>query len=145
LDCIGSDHAPCAKKHKKDFWDAYVGVAGIQTLLPVMLSEGVNKGRISLQKLVEITSYNTARTFGLYPKKGAIEVGSDADLVLLDMEKKQVVRADRLYHISDFSLFEGWKLKGWPVLTMVRGGVVMEGGEITGKAGDGRFVPRPVR
>ncbi len=145
LDCIGSDHAPCAKKHKKDFWDAYVGVAGIQTLLPVMLSEGVNKGRISLQKLVEITSYNTARTFGMYPKKGAIEVGSDADLVLLDMGKKQVVRADRLHHISDFSLFEGKELKGWPVLTMVRGCVVMENGEITGQEGGGRFVPRPVR
>ncbi|MBN2323318.1 MAG: amidohydrolase family protein [Spirochaetes bacterium] len=145
LDCIGSDHAPCAKKHKKEFWDAYVGVAGIQTLLPVMLSEGVNRGRIPLTKLVEITSYNTARTFGLYPKKGAIEVGGDADLVLLDMEKTQTVRSERLHHISDFSLFEGKKLTGWPVLTMVRGNVVMEEGEVTKEAGGGRFVPRPAR
>jgi D-hydantoinase len=144
LDCIGSDHAPCAKKHKTDFWDAYVGVAGIQTLLPVMLSEGVNKGRIAINKLVEITSYNTARTFGLFPKKGTIEVGSDADLVLLDMDKKTVVRADRLHHISDFSLFEGKELTGCPVLTMVRGRIVMQDGEIVGLQGGGRYVPRPV-
>jgi len=144
LDCIGSDHAPCAKKHKTDFWDAYVGVAGIQTLLPVLLSEGVGRGRISMQKLVEVTSYNTARTFGLYPKKGALSVGSDADLVLLDMKKKNTVKADSLHHISDFSLFEGWELTGCPVLTMVRGSVVMQDGEVTGKPGWGSFIPRPV-
>jgi len=145
LDCIGSDHAPCAKKHKADFWNAYVGVAGIQTLLPVMLSEGVNSGRISINKLVEITSYNTARTFGMFPQKGTIEVGSDADLVLIDMEKKTKVHAQHLHHISDFSLFEGKELRGCPVLTMVRGSIVMEEGEITIKKGVGRYIPRPVK
>jgi len=145
LDCIGSDHAPCSKKHKTDFWNAYVGVAGIQTLLPVMLSEGVNGGRISINKLVEITSYNTARIFGMFPQKGTIEVGSDADLVLIDMEKKTTVHAKHLHHISDFSLFEGKELKGWPVLTMVRGSVVMEEGEVTTKRGGGRYIQRPVK
>jgi D-hydantoinase len=142
LQCIGSDHAPCARKHKQDFWEAVVGVAGIQTVLPVLLSEGVNKNRISINKLVEVTSYNPAMLFGLYPQKGAIEAGSDADLVILDLSKKATVRAKDLYHISDFSLFEGRELTGWPVLTMVRGKVVFEDGEVTGKPGTGRFVPR---
>jgi D-hydantoinase len=144
LDCIGSDHAPCARKHKTDFWDAWVGAAGIQTLLPVMLSEGVHGNRISINRLVEITSYNTANTFGLYPKKGAIEVGGDADLVIIDMNRKTVVRAKDLHHISDISLFEGRELTGCPELTMVRGSVVMEDGEITGEKGFGRFIPRTV-
>jgi len=142
LKCIGSDHAACARKHKQEFWGAVVGVAGIQTVLPVLLSEGVNKGRISINKLVEITSYNTARTFGLYPRKGAIEVGASADLVVLDMEKRSVVRAKDLHHISDFSLFEGRELTGWPVTTVLRGEVIVEDGEAVGKAGTGRFVPR---
>jgi len=144
LDCIGSDHAPCAKKHKTDFWDAWVGVAGIQTLLPVMLSQGVHGNKISINKLVEITSYNTANIFGLYPKKGAIEVGGDADLVIIDMNRKNVVRTEDLHHISDISLFEGRELTGYPVLTMVRGSVVMEDGEITGEKGFGRFISRTI-
>jgi len=142
LKCIGSDHAPCAKKHKKDFWEAVVGVAGIQTVLPVLLSEGVNKGRITINKLVETTSYNTSIIFGLWPERGEIEVGARADLVILDMEKKDVVRAKNLHHISDFSLYEGWELTGWPVLTMLNGNVVMEHGEVVGKPGTGKFVPR---
>ncbi|MBN1838142.1 MAG: amidohydrolase family protein [Spirochaetales bacterium] len=142
LQTIGSDHAPCARKHKQEFWEAVVGVAGIQTVLPVLLSEGVNRNRISINKLVEVTSYNPARTFGLYPDKGAIEVGAWADLTILDMQKKQVVRAAELHHISDFSLYEGRELTGWPVLTMVRGTVVAEDGEVIGEPGTGRYVPR---
>ncbi len=145
LQCIGSDHAPCARKHKRDFWEAVVGVAGIQTVLPVLLSEGVNRGKISINRLVEVTSANPARTFGLYPDKGAIEVGAWADLVILDLEKTAVVRAEDLHHISDFSLYEGRQLTGWPALTMLRGQVVMEDGEVTGKPGAGRFVPRALR
>lgn len=142
LRCIGSDHAPCARKHKQEFWGAVVGVGGIQTVLPVLLSEGVNRGRITINKLVEITSYNTSHIFGLWPEKGALEVGSWADLVILDMGKKEVVKAKNLHHLSDFSLYEGWELTGWPVLTMVRGNIVMEDGEVVGKQGTGKFVPR---
>lgn len=82
IECLGSDHAPCATKHKTEFWSAVVGFAGVQTLLPVMLSEGVNKGRISLERLVEVACYNNARKFGLLPRKGILQIGSDADLVL---------------------------------------------------------------
>jgi dihydropyrimidinase len=137
---IGSDHAPCALKHKKEFWSAVVGFAGIETMLPVMLSEGVNRGRISFEKLVEIVCYNNAKQFGLLSRKGTICVGSDADIVIVDLNKKVTVTADKLHHISDFTPYEGWKFKGWPVLTMVRGEVVMENGKLIGKPGYGRYI-----
>lgn len=138
---IGSDHASCAKKHKKEFWNAIVGMAGVETLLPIMLSEGVNKERISLQKLVEVCSVNPAKIFGLYPRKGTVQVGSDADLTIVDLEKEADIKIENLHYISDFTPYEGWKLKGWPVLTMVRGNVVMEQGKVIGEEGFGKFVP----
>ena len=141
---LGSDHAPCALKHKKELWSAIVGFAGIETMLPVMLSEGVNRGRISFEKLVEIACYNNAKQFGLLPRKGTISVGSDADIVIVDLKKKVTVTADKLHHISNFTPYEGWKIKGWPVLTMVRGKVVMEDGKITSKPGWGMYIPGTV-
>ena len=138
---IGSDHASCARKHKKEFWSAVVGMAGIETLLPVMLSEGVNRGKLSLVKLVEICCANPAKFFGIYPQKGTIEIGSDADIVIVDLQKEMEVRADKLHHISDFTPYEGWKIRGWPVLTMVRGKVIAEEGRIVGETGYGKYVP----
>lgn len=138
---LGSDHAPCSKKHKKEFWSAVVGMAGIETLLPVMLSEGVNKGRISLEKLVEIACYNNAKQFGLLRKKGTLSVGSDADLLIVDLKKKVKVGAKRLHHISDFTPYEGWEITGWPILTMVRGKVIMEEGKLVGESGYGKYIP----
>ena len=138
---LGSDHAPCALKHKEELWSAVVGFAGIETMLPVMLSEGVNKGRISLEKLVEIACYNNAKQFGLLPRKGTIGIGSDADIVIVDLNKKVKVTASKLHYISDFTPYEGWEITGWPVLTMVRGKVVMEDGEIVGNPGYGEYIP----
>ncbi len=142
---LGSDHAPCATSHKEEFWSAVVGMAGIETMLPIMLSEGVNKGRITFEKLVEIISYNNAKQFALLPRKGIIAVGSDADLVIVDLEKKVKVEVSKLHYISDFTPFEGWEITGWPVLTMVRGKVVMEDGKLFGEAGHGTFVPAKAR
>jgi dihydropyrimidinase len=138
---LGSDHAPCLKRHKAEFWSAVVGMAGVQTLLPVMLSEGVNKGRITLEKLVEIACYNNAKQFGLFPRKGAIRVGSDADLVIIDLKKTVKIEVEKLRQLSDFSPYEGWEITGWPVLTMVRGKIVMEDGQLTAEPGYGRFIP----
>jgi len=144
IDCVGTDHAPCAKKHKTDFWNAVVGFAGIETLLPAMLSEGVNKDRISINRLVEVCSRNTAKVFGLLPRKGTLTPGADADLVIVDMNKTVKVTADKLHYICDITPFEGWTLKGWPTLTMVRGNVVMEDGELTEKPGYGKFLPSTI-
>ena len=138
---IGSDHAPCRKEHKKEFWSAVVGVSGVETLLPVMVSEGVNQGRISWPKLVEVCSYNTAKLFGL-TSKGILGTGFDADLVIVDENKEVTVTNDILHHLSDFTPFEGVTLKGWPILTMVRGEVVFENGKIVGKPGTGKFLRR---
>jgi len=145
VECIGSDHAPCARRHKTEFWTATVGMAGIQTLIPVLLTEGVYKNRITINKLAEICSYNVAKTFGLLPQKGLIEVGADADLVVLDMTKKSTVRADELYHISDFSPFEGRDLTGGVKHTILRGNVIIEDGQVVGEPGVGKFVPRAPR
>lgn len=141
---LGSDHAPCSTSHKKEFWSAVVGMAGIETMLPVMLSEGVNKKRISFEKLVEIACYNNAKQFALLPRKGTISVGSDADLVIVDLKKKLKVEAEKLHYISDFTPFEGWEITGWPVLTMVRGKVVMEDDKMIGEPGYGTYIPAQV-
>ena len=138
---LGSDHAPCALKHKPEFWSAVVGMAGIELMLPVMLSEGVNKGKITLEKLVEILCYNNAKTFGLLGRKGALTVGSDADIVIVDLEKEVKVQANDLHSISDFTPYEGWDIKGWPVMTMVRGQVVVEDNSLKVEPGYGTYVP----
>ena len=87
-------------------------------------------------------SLNPARAFSIYPKKGAIAVGSDADLVIVDLDKEQRVEPEKLHSESDLNYYEGWKLRGWPVMTICRGTVVMEEDEVIGKPGYGRVMPR---
>lgn len=140
ISCYGSDHASCALKHKKDFWEGIVGMAGIETLFPLLLSEGVNKKRIKMQDVVKMCCHNNARAFGLYPKKGKIMIGSDADLIIVDLNKEKTIKAKELHHISDFTPYEDWKIKGWPMMTIVRGNIVMEDGEIIGKKGYGKLI-----
>lgn len=143
ITCVGSDHCSTTTGMKKDLWAAPPGTPGLETLLPIMLSEGVNKGRITLEKLVEVLCYNNAKAFGIYPRKGTIQVGSDADLVIIDLEKKVKLSAGKQhYAISDYCLYEGWEVKGWPVLTMLRGNVVVEDGKMTAKLGIGKYIPR---
>ena len=143
LSTLGSDHAPTSLRHKQDLWSATVGVPGVETALPLLLSEGVARGRISLERLVELTSFGPARAFGLYPRKGALEVGSDADVVVVDLDETRVVDArTNLHQGSDYSPYDGMRVQGWPVVTVLRGRVVMEGGEVTAQPGAGRFIPR---
>ena len=143
IDCIGSDHTPVTKKNKGDnIWDAPPGFPGIGLILPIMITEGVKKGRIGLEKVVEVCSYNTARIFGLYPKKGALKVGSDADLAVIDLDRSIRFKPEILPSIGDFSTYEGMDLVGWPTLTMVRGNIVVDDGEVVGKQGTGEYIPR---
>jgi len=143
VSCLGTDCCPHVKKEMKgpNIWDAYPGYSCIESYLPIMLSEGVNKGRITLERLVEVACSNNAKAFGIYPKKGTISVGSDADLVIIDLDKKVKLSAETHHECQDFSIYEGWEVKGYPVLTMVRGTVVMEDGEVVGKPGTGRYIP----
>jgi dihydroorotase-like cyclic amidohydrolase len=107
-----------------------------------MMSEGVNKGKISLERFVESCCTAPAKVFGLYPKKGVIQVGSDADIVVIDPKKKLKIKADNLLHVCDWTPFEGWEVEGIPVLTLVKGKIMMKDGEVYGEPGWGNFVPR---
>lgn len=143
IDTIGSDHVPRKKATKSGtIWEASGGYPGVATLLPLLLNEGFHKRGISIERIAELTSYNVAKAFNLYPRKGTIEVGTDADLTIVDLNLEREVRWNELGSLSDYTIYEGWKLKGWPVATIVRGKAVMENGEIKGEAGYGRFVPR---
>lgn len=143
IDCIGSDYAPLTLEQKgDDIWKARMGNGLSQMILPVMLSEGVNKGRISMEKIAEVCCYNAAKIFGLLPQKGTINVGSDADLVIVDLNKKVTVSNDTLNSsFIGWTIYEGWEFKGWPILTMLRGRVIMQNGQILGEPGYGKFIP----
>ncbi|MBM3461598.1 MAG: dihydropyrimidinase [Armatimonadetes bacterium] len=118
------------------------GLPGVETLLPLMFSEGVVKGRISLNQLVELLCANPARLFGLHPYKGNLAPGAHADLVLLDPGKKVRVGHDALHMASDWSPFEGWLVEGWPQTTILRGKPVVREGAFVGAAGEGQFLAR---
>ena len=141
IDVVATDHAPVPKAMKKNIWDATVGMPGSEMFLPLMLSEGVNKKRISLEKLVEVCCFRPAQKFGLAHRKGTLDIGSDADLVIIDLEKEAVAPENPVYSNSDFSTLAGKKIKGWPVLTMLRGKVIAKEGKIIGKNGYGRYIP----
>lgn len=148
VDTIGTDHVANRleiKRGEGDIWSALAGFPGIATMLPVLLSHGVNQDRISIERVAELTSYNTARIFSMYPKKGTIQPGSDADLTIVDLDLEQKVTPELLQSYADYTIYDGHRLKGWPVMTIVRGRIVMEGGQVDTKAlGHGEFVPRPV-
>jgi allantoinase len=145
VDMVTSEHAPGERAEKEagwaDIWQAWGGIPSIETMLPVMLSEGVNKGRLSLGVLQEVCCHNPARIFGVRPRKGGIRVGSDADLVIVDVKLKHKVRADQLHYKVGWTPYEGRKLKGWPILTIRRGEVIFEEGQITGEPGSAEFLP----
>ncbi len=145
INTIGTDHVANQLKLKlgEDVWDALAGFPGIGTVLPILLSEGVNRDRISLQHLVQLTSYNAANIFGMYPKKGSLEPGFDADVAIIDLKLEQKVNNELFGGFSDYLVYEGWNLKGWPIKTMVRGQLVAEDFEVIGKKGHGQLVMRP--
>jgi dihydropyrimidinase len=142
IDTVGTDHCLLRKSQKKDLWSAVPGFPGVTMLLPVLLSEGVNKGRITLEKVAEVASYNTAKIFGLYPTKGTIAVGSDADFAVVDLDLEKTVTTELLQSAADFSIYEGWTVKGWPVMTILRGEVIMEDGKVMDKKGYGKYLKR---
>lgn len=142
---IGSDHCPFTMDQKKmglnDFSKIPNGAPGIETILPLLHSFGVKKGKISWNKLVEVTAANPAKIFGL-ANKGALEPGKDADIVLFDPKKKFTLGAASLHTKSDISPYEGWEVTGMPVATLVRGTFVMKDGKLTGAQGHGQLQKR---
>ncbi|MCC3377640.1 amidohydrolase family protein, partial [Cohnella sp. REN36] len=148
IDFVGTDHAPYEIATEKaaadsDIWNSFPGIPGVETMVPILVSEGLNKGRLSLSRFVEVTSRNAAIHYGIYPKKGAIEIGSDADFTIIDLEKEHVINQEETFSMAKYNPLHDIKLKGMPVMTIVRGNVVYEDGKgIVGQEGYGQFVKR---
>ncbi len=144
VDLVTSEHAPGERSEKEigweDIWKAWGGVPAIETMLPVLLSEGVNKRRINMTRLQKVCCENPARVFGLFPKKGTIRKGSDADLVIVDLKAKRKVRGSDLHYKVGWTPYEGWMLQGWPLMTICRGKVVFRDDQILATPGDARFI-----
>jgi dihydroorotase-like cyclic amidohydrolase len=138
VDLIGTDHVPILKTGAT-VWEERPGFAGLATALPVLVTFGLLRGRLTPERLAELTSLAPARTFGLAPRKGAIAVGADADAAIVDLDREALVGPE-MTHSRYTSAFEGLPLRGWPVLTLRRGEVVFEDGEVRLRPGSGQVL-----
>ncbi|MCC6458689.1 MAG: amidohydrolase family protein [Caldilineaceae bacterium] len=141
LSVVASDHAPKAKDVSGDFLMQGFGSPQIETLLPVTYDGGVNRGHISVVRLVQVLCENPARIFGLYPRKGTLAAGSDADLVVFDPNREFTIQADNQHSNVGYTLYEGLTTLGWPMMSFQRGKRVLWQGEIQAQPGQGRFLP----
>jgi len=147
---FSSDHCPfrydetgkLTAKGRTSFRWVPNGIPGIETRLPILFSEGVSKGRIDLNRFVALSSTNHARTYGLYPRKGTIAVGSDADIAIWDPARQVVISQKILHHGSDYTPYEGLSVTGWPVTMLLRGETVVADGQLVGSKGAGRHLAR---
>ena len=118
------------------------GIPGVAARLPILFSEGVSKGRIDINTFVAVTATNHAKTYGLYPQKGTIAIGSDADIVLWDPTKQMTIANENQHHGADYTPYDGIAVTGWPVLTMVRGKTVVKDGALVAGAPQGAYQSR---
>jgi len=151
FDLFSSDHCPFRfddpqgklnDKGKRHFRWIPNGIPGVATRLPILFSEGVMKGRISLNQFVAVTSTNHAKLYGLYPRKGTIAIGADADIALWDPDKRISLTNDMLQHGADYTPYEGLDIRGWPVRLLVRGKSIMDGNSLVGGTCSGEYLPR---
>ena len=147
LQAISTDHCPFCMKEQKtlgadDFSKIPNGAPGIETRMSLVYDGGVRAGRISLNRFVELTSTSPAKIFGLFPRKGTIAVGSDADIVIFDPNEEFTISAKTHHMNVDYSCYEGWKVKGATKTVLSRGELVIEEGNYVGKAGNGQFLKR---
>ena len=145
---VGSDHACFTSEQRlmggDDITKMPNGVAGTEVIIPILFSEGVRNGIISLNTLVQVTSYNPARLFGLWPQKGTIAVGCDADLVVFDPDMNVQLTHSNLHSRIDYSIYENYTCHGYPVITISRGAIIQEHGRFNAQRGRGRFVERRI-
>jgi len=151
FELFSSDHCPFRynddsgklnEKGKRHFRWIPNGIPGVETRLPILFSEGVSKGRIDINRFVALSSTNHAKQYGLYPQKGTIAIGSDADITLWDPLKQVTVTNDILHHGADYTPYEGLEVLGWPVLTMLRGRPIVRDSEIQSSVKQGRYLQR---
>ena len=144
---VGSDHAPWSLAAKtdssQDVVTARQGVAELETMLPMLFSEGVRTGRISLSRFVSLVSTTPARLFGLFPRKGTIAVGADADLIVFDPQRHRVIDGAAMQSRAGYSVYDGRDVYGWPRFTISRGDVVLDDGQVVAPPGRGQWLRRP--
>lgn len=148
---FSSDHCPYVydsetgklnPKGAKSFRHIPNGIPGVETRLPILFSEGVMKNRIDINRFVALTSTNHAKTYGLYPRKGTIAIGSDADIAIWDPNVETVIKHENLHDGSDYTPYEGLEVRGWPVTVLIRGKIMIEDGNLVGEKGDGAYLRR---
>ena len=146
IQVVATDHVAYTREEKLDPSQTVTrhraGMSNLQVMLPMLFSDGVRRGRITLEQLVQVTSTNPAKLFGLYPRKGTIAVGSDADLVVWDPDETRTIRDEDMLSGSRYSIHAGRVITGWPVLTIRRGEVVYRDGEILATGGSGELLRR---
>jgi len=142
VEVIATDHSPhtVEEKIKDNIWEAIPGFPGVETSAPLMLTQ-INEGKISLNQYVKLASENPARLFNMYPEKGSFKIGTDADFTIVDMEKESVIDKSKLQSKCKLTPFDGYKIKGMPVCTIVRGNIVMKDGQIVGEPQGKQVVP----
>ena len=150
ISIVASDHAPYPKELKEPGWDNIFvdsqgmsvpfGSPGVETIVPLMYSEGVVKRGLPIWWMARCLSENPARVFGLFPRKGVIQVGSDADLLIIDPNGDRVITAKDHHSNADYTLFEGWEVKGKPYMTFLRGQVLLNQGTLEQNPGYGIFL-----
>jgi dihydropyrimidinase len=143
---VATDHCPFKWEQKllgkKDFTKIPNGAPGIENRMELLFSEGVNKGKISLNKYVEITSANSAKIFGMFPRKGTVGIGADADLIIFDPDEEHTLSVKNHHMNVDYSAYEGWKLKGKCKQTILRGKLVVDNGKANVSKGYGKYIKR---
>lgn len=147
LQVVATDHCSFdyhgdKQNGKDDFTKCPNGAPGVETRMPIVFSEGVSKGRLTLNEFAAVTSTNPAKLFGMYPKKGVLSVGSDADIVLIDPDMEVTITKSILHENVDYTPYEGLAVKGWPVMTIIRGQTVVENERLQVPLGFGQFVRR---
>ena len=144
MDVISSDHSPSTVAQKNpasgSFWDMWGGAQGVQTMLPALFTHGVQRRGLSVEMLVRLVSENPARLMGLYPRKGVIRIGSDADLTILDSSARWTLAPEMLLHKNKHNPYMGMEFEGRVTATLVRGAVVFDGRGITADPGSGRLL-----
>ena len=145
LQVVATDHVGWNRKQKTagtTVDELLPGVSNLETVLPMLYSEGVRKGRLSLNRFVEVSATKPAQLFGLYPQKGTIAVGSDADITVFDPEKPVTIRQSDMHSKQDWELHEGFEVTGWPAMTISRGDIIVENSKVNAEPGRGKLVKR---
>jgi dihydropyrimidinase len=146
ISTVATDHCPFMSsqkaEHKNNFMKMPLGLPGVETLLPLLYNFGVREGRISVSQMVQLLCTNPAMIFGMYPKKGIIQPGSDGDIVIFDPAKKVTISAEILHQNTDYSPYEGMTVRGWPLKTILGGKLIVDNGRYIGNPSDGKFIHR---